>query len=300
MEQTFDDVDLLALQDVGQLLELDPGACGAFAGGAGEQSGQAVELGVGEVFGFFEERPSQALEFGFVTLFDASGPVEGLTGLGDDMELVEGDFGVGQMFGDALDIGARHVDGGGFDAFGVAAAPGEVGGEALNGVGAAALVDEHHASGLGVGHQGDIVVPLGAGGLVDGDGAQPGQVVGGDGKLDVTRADRDRAMPGQAGQAGDGRERHLPAQAHDERLEQQREAGRAARPGRLHQRHAAVRQPHPGHPGLEHALVLEEVQMPVALELRVVDRMRPLAVREAAAAPEIHLDRQPLFGFCRS
>ena len=60
VEQALGDVDLLAPEDVGQLLELDPGAGGAFAGDAGE----AVELGRSEVFGFFQKRPSQVLEFG--------------------------------------------------------------------------------------------------------------------------------------------------------------------------------------------------------------------------------------------
>ena len=58
-----------------RMLELDPGAGGAFAGDAGEQ---AVEVGRGEVFGLVQKRPSQALEFGFAALFEASGLVESL------------------------------------------------------------------------------------------------------------------------------------------------------------------------------------------------------------------------------
>src|SRR5690606_11094007 len=91
-----------------------------------------------------------------------------------------------------------------------------------------------------------------------------------------------------------GRERHLPAQTQHQGFEQQGESPQLARPRRIDESHRAVGQLHPWHPDLQKALVLEEVEMPVALRLRVVDRMLPgnPRVLEPVAGTEIHLDRQ--------
>ena len=106
-------------------------------------------------------------------------------------------------------------------------------------------------------------------------------------------------MPGLANHARDGGKRHLAAHRQNQRLEQQREARQLARPVGLDQDHPAIGKRDPRRAHLEIALMLEEVQMPVALGLGVVDRMQPFRpfVRKPAAFGEIDGDRQePLAG----
>ncbi len=96
------------------------------------------------------------------------------------------------------------------------------------------------------------------------------------------------------GNACDTRERHLAAQQQHEGLKQQREARELARPRRVDLTHRAVGELHPRNAHLEFALVLEEVQMPIALGERVVDRMLPRLSRHRKAATdlEIHTNHQ--------
>ena len=58
VEHAFDDVDLPALEDGGQLLELRPGAGGAFAGGAGEQPDEGRRAGPRRGWRVFSAAPS--------------------------------------------------------------------------------------------------------------------------------------------------------------------------------------------------------------------------------------------------
>lgn len=152
---------------------------------------------------------------------------------------------------------------------------------------------------LGVGRQGQVVVPAPIGRFVDGNGVHVGQVGLGDRHFDVTRTDRVHPVPGFADHPRHCGKGHLLAHRQHQRLEQQREARQLARPGRLHQNHPAIRQLHPRRPHLQIALVLEEVQMPVALDLRVVRRVQAgrLRMHESAARHEVDADRQGLL--CR-
>lgn len=102
-------------------------------------------------------------------------------------------------------------------------------------------------------------------------------------------------MPRHAGQPGHRREGHLLAHRENQRLVQQREARQSAGPGRLDQRHAPVRESHARHAHLEQAFVLEEVETPVALDLRVVHGMGAVVPRvgEPAAPPEVDAHGQP-------
>ena len=78
----------------------------------------------------------------------------------DDVELVEGDLGIGQVTRHALDERRRHVDGHRPDRLRVAAAGGEFRRELPDDAGASPLADEHHSPRRSVRHGGDVVVPV--------------------------------------------------------------------------------------------------------------------------------------------
>ena len=96
IEQQVHDVRLLAGEDVAQLLPVVPGARGARGGHSSEES---VELGVlrgGELAAILQQHPAQPLEARVELLFDPAHLVDRLGGVGDHVELVEGDLGVGR------------------------------------------------------------------------------------------------------------------------------------------------------------------------------------------------------------
>src|SRR6266852_2939966 len=100
-EHGGDDVDLLAFEDFAQMLAVKPGARGAFARCLGDQG---VEIGPafgGQAATILEQCPAQSLEAWIGPLFETPGLIDGGGRMGDDVELVEGDAGVGQMLGDA-------------------------------------------------------------------------------------------------------------------------------------------------------------------------------------------------------
>lgn len=111
-------------------------------------------------------------------------------------------------------------------------------------------------------------------------------------QFDVALVDRGDLVAAPAHQPRGRGKRHLLAQ--HQHLEQQREPRELARPRRLDLAHRAVGQLDPGHTDLQEALMLEEVQMQVALGHRVVDRVLAIGAeqRKAAARAEIDLDRQ--------
>jgi len=92
---------------------------------------------------------------------------------------------------------------------------------------------------------------------------------------------------------------YLARQQQDQRLEQQREAGQLAGELGLDQHDFAIGQLHPGGAHLQVALVLEEVQVPVGLDDRVMHRVNPVASghRKAAARLEVDRDGECLGGF---
>jgi leucyl-tRNA synthetase len=214
------------------------------------------------------------------------------------MELVEGDAGVGQVLGDALDEGGRHVDAHRADLLRRGLVFGEMLGQPLDGFGVPALGHEHHLALVGVGGDGQVVVPAPVGGLVDGQRRHRGQIGLGHGQRHVAGANRMHPVPGFAHRAGHRRKGHLLGKRQHQRLEEQRETGELAGPVGLDQHHPPVGQLHPGRAHFEVALVLEEVQMPVTLDLGVVHRVHPGGRRmgKAAAGREVDDDRQGLLG----
>ena len=57
-----------------------------------------------------EQRPAHALECRIALLLGAPGEVQRMGRVRDDVELVEGDLGVGKIVGGSLDEGRRHVE----------------------------------------------------------------------------------------------------------------------------------------------------------------------------------------------
>jgi len=133
--------------------------------------------------------------------------------------------------------------------------------------------DEQHGATLGVCSQGDIVVAPGPGGLVNGQPRDLGEVGIAQRQVDVALADRRHPMPALAGQARHGRKRHFPRQHQHQRLKEQCDAGQLPGPVRFHLTHRTTGQLHARDADLQVALVLEEVQLPVALAHRVMHWM---------------------------
>jgi hypothetical protein len=113
------DVDLLAIENVAQLLAIEPCSRSAFGGELCDELVEVRCLLVGEFTSVLEQRPAQPFERRIGLLLQAPHLVHGLAGVSDDMELVEGDPGVRQIVGHSFDEGRRHVDAHRFDVFGI-------------------------------------------------------------------------------------------------------------------------------------------------------------------------------------
>jgi hypothetical protein len=90
------------------------------------------------------------------------------------------------------------------------------------------------------------------------------------------------------------RHRHLAAQQHSQGLKKQRKAAAFPRPGHRYAQNSVFRAIAARHPSFQEALILEEVQMPPALDAGVMSRAK-LAALWAAKAPallEIQLQKQ--------
>ena len=85
------------------------------------------------------------------------------------MELVEGDLGLGEVFGDALHEGGAHVDADVLDVRGVAVVGFEIVGELGDGVGTLAVGNEQHTALIDVDKERDVVMATLCSGFIDGD-----------------------------------------------------------------------------------------------------------------------------------
>jgi hypothetical protein len=84
--------------------------------------------------------------------------IDGGRGVGDDVELVERDARLGQIVGDPLDEGGRHVDAHRADLRRRRLVRAQVFGEAGNGLGVLAFGDEDDPALLGVGGNRQVIV----------------------------------------------------------------------------------------------------------------------------------------------
>src|SRR5487761_1312369 len=149
---------------------------------------------------------------------------------------------------------------------------------------------EDHPPGRLVGEQGHVLMALGLGGLIDGQAAHLAEIRRADGLIHVALAQRHDPMNREATDSGCPGEGRLPCQEQYERFKQQREAGELAGPGRNDLHHLAVGQLHSRHPYRQLALVLEEIQVPVALRHRVMHRMLTRLTRHGEAAADLEVD----------
>ena len=137
-------IDLFAIEDLAQLLLVDPGARGALDRHLGDQ-GVQIGRGLGlELCRVLEQGPAHALERLIGALLDAAHLVHRRAGMTNDVKLVERDSGVGQMFADACDEGRRHVDARRCDVLGRTAMVVQVSSQLLDGLGVAPFCDEQH------------------------------------------------------------------------------------------------------------------------------------------------------------
>ena len=188
----------------------------------------------------------------------------------------------------------RHVDADRLDGVGIGAMRHQIGGQRLDGLGTAPLGDEEYCTALGVRRQGHIVMAPSAGGLVNSQLPDLGEVGLCKHPLHVVDTDRHDPMQAEIDQARHAAEGHLLTQRQHQRLEQQREAGQPADPARLHLTDRTVRPLHARHADLQVALMLEEVERPETFADGVVHRMGASLSGQRKPAPlhKVDADRQ--------
>ena len=127
-------------------------------------------------------------------------------------------------------------------------------------------------------------------GFVYGHRCDFGQVSRGHRQVHVAVTDGLHAIPRQVHQTRHGGKCHLPAQRQHERFKQQRKAIQLAHPVGLREPHRAVGQAYPRYPNLQKAFVLEKVQVPQPLDLRVMDRVlaRDAGVGKSRTRDKVH------------
>src|ERR1017187_6165728 len=289
-------IDLLAFEDVPQLLFIKPSTGSSLGCYFGDQHVQVGALAGGQIFSAFEQWPAQSFDRRIGLLLCATQLFNGGRGMCDDMEFIERNPGVWQVVGDAFDKGRRHVDADRSDVVRVTAMCGQVFGKRFDSLGVFPVSDEDDLALIGIGDQSQIFLAALFGGLVDGDRVELGQVHSINGQINVLGTNGVHAMPGFARYPRYGCERHLLGQHENKSLEQQGEAGQLADPSRLNQSDLAIRQFYSRNTDFEIAFMLKEVEMPVTLGLRIVDRMDTISARvsKPAAGDKIDFDSQAL------
>jgi hypothetical protein len=91
------DVDLLAVENVAQLLAIEPCARCALGSEVRDQPVKVSSLLVRKLASVLEQRPAQPFERGIGLLLQAPHLVNGLAGVSNDVEFVEGDPGIRQL-----------------------------------------------------------------------------------------------------------------------------------------------------------------------------------------------------------
>ena len=98
-------MNLFAIENVTQLLAIQPCARGALAGVLRHQGVKIVALLSAQLAPIFEQRPTQTFQFGVGLLFNAPHLVDCGTGMGHHMKFIESHAGKRQVLVNALDEG---------------------------------------------------------------------------------------------------------------------------------------------------------------------------------------------------
>ena len=261
---------------------------------------QAVEGGLlplRQVGGIAQPDVACAAQRALRLLFGSTHLIDSLIDDLDGVEFVEGDGGLGQVVGDALDEGRAHVDADFADGLGRAAMGCEVLDERGDRGGVAAFGGEQHSGLVDIDEQRDIVVTAPRGGLVDGDPRDADGVGARSRLIDVVMDHAPQFGVVLADDPGDGLDRHRRDHGHHHRLEQQGEAAVGSRPWHGDLLDAAFLAAHARHTGVQISLVLEEIEVSPGHPLGVVGRAVLRAAGragEAAAWPEVDLDIQAM------
>lgn len=289
------DVDLLALEDLlARLFLVGPVAGDTYSDHVRDARIQIDRDAGREARAVLQQRPAQATERGIGALLDVPRTIDRRVDVPTDLELVERHTYVGRMFDTALDESERHIDADGAGLRRICIAALNLVHELTDRVGSAPFDDGQHTP-LGCGGwEPDVLVATGLRSLIDCQLPYRRQLGPREGKCDIAFADRRHPVPALALQPGGGRRGHLLAQHQHHGLEQRRETREPASPRRIDLAITVVGQFDPWDANLEEAIVLEEVQVSVALGPCIVDRVLTLSAagRKATSGFEVDPDRQ--------
>src|SRR5207248_7062966 len=123
----------------------------------------------GEIGGVLEPDIAGAGEFGMVFAFEAADLIDGIVDEADDVELVEGNVCVGEVFGSAFFEGGGHVGADIGDGEGITVVGLEVWGEGGDGGGILAGGDEQNFALGEIDEEGNVVLAAAGGGFINAD-----------------------------------------------------------------------------------------------------------------------------------
>lgn len=103
-------IDLFAIKYLAQLFTVQPDTGGTLDGDMGDQATQVGALTGIQVTSILEQRPTQPFQGRISLLLDTAHLIHSRQGMGDDVEFIERDACIGQMIGDTIDEGRRHID----------------------------------------------------------------------------------------------------------------------------------------------------------------------------------------------
>ena len=264
-------------------LEVRRGKVGKLGTLAGREIGVVLGPGIACAFEF-----GARLDLGAAHLF------YGIADELHDMEAVESNLGLGEVFANPFDERRAHIDRGLLDAACIAAVVFEVIGEPGNSIGAATIADEGDAAAIDIDDQGDVVVPAPGGRFVDGNARDTPKVHARHCVLDVVEHNAPKPFVGDLHElAGCNCDRQMHGKCHGGRLEQQRETGAGPRPRHVDLTHAALAAFDARCPRGDKRLILEEVEVAPCFLGGVVHRHAAgaaLRAIEARARLEVEMD----------
>ncbi len=197
--------------------------------------------------------------------------VDGITNEFHDVETVEGDLSLCQVFSDAFDEGRTHIGRGMLDAAGITTVVFEVIGELTHGIGTTPVGNEDNAPSIDVDHQGNVVVAALCSRLVDADTVDIRQIHARDRRLNIVEDDAPQTLVRDLEKAfGCNRDWQVHGERHGEAFEQQCEARARPRPRHGDEAHATLGTVDARRACGQERLMLEEIEMPPGLCDRVM------------------------------